>query len=65
MTEQYFTGAEGFFFNSAIIPCRKMLALLDCLELFVFLLYCLAGVTERNSPGPWILKPVASGVRWA
>ena len=32
---------------------------------FRFLLYCLAGVTEHNSPGPWILKPVASGVRWA
>ena len=46
-----FTEAEG---SSSIAQlsgtaCRKMLALLDHLELSIFLLYCLAGVKERNT----------------
>ena len=43
--------------------CRKMLALLDHLELSVFHIVLL--VLRNVTPGPWILKPVASGVRWA
>ena len=40
-----------------------MLALLDHLKLSVFHIVLL--VLRNITPGPWILKPVASGVRWA
>ena len=65
MTEQYLLlelkGSSSIAQLSGT-ACRKMLEFLDRLELSVFLLYCLAGVTNVT-PGPWIRKPVASGVR--
>ena len=52
MTEQYLLlelkGSSSIAQLSGT-ACRKMLAFLDRLELSVFLLYCLAGVTERNT----------------